>query len=179
MCTRDFLRAIEHPSTKNYRCHAHPPIPSSNTPSIIIYYHLEHTIQTYNNNQYSITTQKPSPKPRTRVGNVSLEIPKLVGIDHQTSRCTRSPPNSRGLGNMQVGLAIFELKFGQKKRDREWLTHDLHLKEDDKSFAWPQTMRQSELWIKGYRDRKLVWAVEELIGINSPTSSSVALSHFH
>ncbi|MED6165480.1 hypothetical protein PIB30_099916 [Stylosanthes scabra] len=64
-------------------------------------------------------------KLKTRVGNVSPEMPKLVGIDHQAPKRTRSSPNSQGLGNMQVGLATFEQKVGQRKRDREWLTHDL------------------------------------------------------
>ncbi|MED6125967.1 hypothetical protein PIB30_073677 [Stylosanthes scabra] len=40
-------------------------------------------------------------KLKTRVGNVSLEIPKLVGIDHQAPKRTRSSPNSQGLENMQ------------------------------------------------------------------------------
>ncbi|MED6195920.1 hypothetical protein PIB30_042392 [Stylosanthes scabra] len=151
MCTRDFLHAIEHPSTNNYCCHAHPPIPSSNTPSIIIYYDLEHTIQAYNNNQYSITTQKPLTKPRTRVGNVSPEIPKLVGIDHQASRCTRSPPNSRGLGNMQMERGRQELRVAANRAS---------------IGALHQKLSRSEIGVGG-------------MGVNSPTSSSVALSHFH
>ncbi|MED6140426.1 hypothetical protein PIB30_093115, partial [Stylosanthes scabra] len=40
-------------------------------------------------------------KLKTRVGNVSPEIPKLVGIDHQAPKHTRSSPNSQGLKNMQ------------------------------------------------------------------------------
>ncbi|MED6111224.1 hypothetical protein PIB30_050558 [Stylosanthes scabra] len=52
------------------------------------------------------------PAPITRVGNVSLEIPKLVGIDHQAPKRTRSSPNSQRLENMQEGLAIFEQNFG-------------------------------------------------------------------
>ncbi|MED6200749.1 hypothetical protein PIB30_088306 [Stylosanthes scabra] len=39
-------------------------------------------------------------------------------------------------------------------------------------------MRQSELWIKSYRDRRLMRAAEELIRINSSTSSSATLSRF-
>ncbi|MED6109066.1 hypothetical protein PIB30_030151 [Stylosanthes scabra] len=48
--------------------------------------------------------------------------------------------------------------------------------EDDKSFAWPQIVRQSELWIKSYRDRKLAWLAEELIWTSSGTNSPPALS---
>ncbi|MED6149794.1 hypothetical protein PIB30_066002 [Stylosanthes scabra] len=40
-------------------------------------------------------------KLKTRVGNVSPEIPKLVGIDHQAPKRTRSSPNSQRLENMQ------------------------------------------------------------------------------
>ncbi|MED6146996.1 hypothetical protein PIB30_039954 [Stylosanthes scabra] len=40
-------------------------------------------------------------KLKTRVGYVSPEIPKLVGIDHQAPKRTRSSPNSQGLKNMQ------------------------------------------------------------------------------
>ncbi|MED6220546.1 hypothetical protein PIB30_045802 [Stylosanthes scabra] len=46
-----------------------------------------------NSKRHSITTQSLT-KPKTRVGNISPEIPKLVGIDHQALKRTRSSPNS-------------------------------------------------------------------------------------
>ncbi|MED6207485.1 hypothetical protein PIB30_036258 [Stylosanthes scabra] len=36
-------------------------------------------------------------KLKTKVGNISPEIPKLVGIDHQAPKRTRSSPNSQRL----------------------------------------------------------------------------------
>ncbi|MED6140851.1 hypothetical protein PIB30_097421, partial [Stylosanthes scabra] len=64
----------------------------------------------------------------TRVENVSPEIPKLVGIDHQAPKRTRSSSNSQRLENMQEGLAIFEQKIGRKEQGREWLTHGFHVR---------------------------------------------------
>ncbi|MED6170245.1 hypothetical protein PIB30_028978 [Stylosanthes scabra] len=138
MCTRDFLRAIEHPNTNNHRYPAHPPIPSSNSPSIIIYYYLEYTIQAYNNNQYSITTQNLLTKPRTRVGTSHQRYPSLWALTtklqnvldhhliHKDSRtCKMVKPIScriLGRGNeLEYGLPMVCMC------DR--------CKEDDKSFA--------------------------------------------
>ncbi|MED6127127.1 hypothetical protein PIB30_085165 [Stylosanthes scabra] len=56
-------------------------------------------------------------KLKTRVGNVSSEIPKLVVIDHQAPKRTRSSPNSQRLENMQEGLAIFEQKMGRGRQE--------------------------------------------------------------
>ncbi|MED6150665.1 hypothetical protein PIB30_074631 [Stylosanthes scabra] len=61
-------------------------------------------------------------KLKSRVGNVLPEIPKLVGIDHQAPKRTRSSPNSQRLKNMQEGLAIFEQKVGWKERDGKRVT---------------------------------------------------------
>ncbi|MED6162390.1 hypothetical protein PIB30_070016 [Stylosanthes scabra] len=49
-------------------------------------------------------------------------------------------------------------------------------KEGDKSFAQPQTVYQSELWIESYRDRNLARVAEELTRINSCINSPPTLS---
>ncbi|MED6166914.1 hypothetical protein PIB30_114034, partial [Stylosanthes scabra] len=66
-------------------------------------------------------------KLKTRVRNVSPEIPKLVGIDHQAPKRTRSSPNSQGLKNMQDGQANFEQNVEEGYRVGRWITHGLHV----------------------------------------------------
>ncbi|MED6133682.1 hypothetical protein PIB30_030443 [Stylosanthes scabra] len=103
-----FGRIIEHPSTNNHRSRAQSPIPSPIRHLLPSRIHNSSIPQQPTLNYYieSLT------KPRARVGNVSPEIPKLVGIVHQAPKCTRSSPNSQRLGNMHEGLAIFEQKIG-------------------------------------------------------------------
>ncbi|MED6184678.1 hypothetical protein PIB30_049826 [Stylosanthes scabra] len=99
MCTRDLWS--RHRASKHNQSPFSCSIIHSNLQSSKLYHlwHNIHNIQAIQHNQSSYNLMKL----KTRVGNVSPEITKLVGIDHQAPKCTRSSPNSQGLGNMHEG----------------------------------------------------------------------------